>query len=117
MQKAHLEQWRLLHADGGCLIIGVVFGHPLIKDSRNLLSSEVVGTDFDNSWVVTKNTKYTLGKPLPENEPPDSEFVTMFRERFIKNARRAGVDLTPDEMAAADRYIANMLYGEIDGSH
>ena len=46
----------------GNLLVGRAFGHQRIKSGSFIFSSPIVGVDWQNNTVETKNTSYELGE-------------------------------------------------------
>ena len=60
-----LENWHYVILAGGKRsgLCGNIFGHPIFKDGRNIVTSSIVGYDEKEDVFITKNgTRYQLGK-------------------------------------------------------
>ena len=57
-----LDYWRLAHRPEPALI-GLVHGHPLLRDGRTTLTSLAVVLDADAGWARTWSRYYRLGRP------------------------------------------------------
>ncbi len=68
---AYLEQWRLIRiTEGTRHLVGIVTGHPRLRDGARIVTTAIVALADDRSWAESQNTLYRLTAagegPLPE---------------------------------------------------
>lgn len=78
--SAHLEEWRIIRVrEGTRHLIGLVSGHPRLRDGARIVTSVLVALAADYSWAETMNTVYALGTrgegPLPEDWAERLDFL------------------------------------------
>lgn len=80
-KTARIEDWSLLfHAMLPMAhLTGKVSGHCRIKDGTIIISSPMVDINYDENWVETHNTLYTLGEP-------DAEWLKWLDEEGIDHS-------------------------------
>lgn len=62
-----ITNWHLAPAPQMALsLTGLVAGHPRLHDGSSVLTSPLVAMADDNSWALTFNTFYRLGRPRHE---------------------------------------------------
>lgn len=61
--KVQLEQWQIVTRRDKTCLIGIVSGHPKIKDGTNVLTTEAI-VNNESTEAETLNTIYTLGQEL-----------------------------------------------------
>jgi hypothetical protein len=72
VQKARLENWRLVNWYGYDQLVGEVWDHPVLgpsADGEIVHTSEVIEMDSERDWAITRNTLYSLGQELPAITP------------------------------------------------
>jgi len=66
-----LEQWRIIHVDGAPHLVGIVQGHPHLRDGAQTITSPLVWLVPDRAAARTQSPLYALGTealgPLPED--------------------------------------------------
>jgi hypothetical protein len=66
-----LEQWRVVHVDGVPHLIGIVHGHPDLRNGARAVTSRLLWLAPDRTAARTESRLYALGAeaigPLPED--------------------------------------------------
>lgn len=70
LARPRLEEWRTIFVDGDAHLVGVVYGHPLLRDGGPAVTSAVRWMSLDRSVARTESRLYALGSagdgPLPD---------------------------------------------------
>lgn len=63
-QKVRLENWRAAELSNGTVLIGEIYGHPVIKDGTKITTNplSIKALYMEYPWAETNSVHYELGK-------------------------------------------------------
>ncbi len=69
MQEVRIENWSIVSPSSFIMpelqsrvLQGKVFGHPRFNDNSPVSTSTIIEIDLEVGFIITRNTKYILGK-------------------------------------------------------
>ena len=82
-----LRDWRLIAGDETALgiLVGEVSGHPLLPNGW-ITTSAVAEVSGDHTWARTASRWYSLGVPLPDDQPLPPAATDAILERLLRTA-------------------------------
>ena len=58
-----LTDWIVVQDEEGVSLLGIVYGHPRLRDGASVQTSALIAIATDLSWARTLNTLYRLARP------------------------------------------------------
>jgi hypothetical protein len=65
-----LDHWHEQKLFGASVLVGRVFGHPVLGSDRWIVTSELLARDPQGRWARTRSRWYRLGRRGGQDIPP-----------------------------------------------